>query len=149
MSSLRPRYTIPFSRWLVSYWAQQIASGQSAAGRNLEILVAYLFLTVSGLMVRGRKLGLGGEVDVLVANFAAPGDPVRWFGDYFLVECKDTGVRVSEKEFGHFLTKLNLTKTKQGAIVSREGFSGSRGFGYSKRDPKNSLLRNGGGCAGH
>src|SRR5207245_3380281 len=64
-------------------------------------------------------------------------------GDYVLVECKDQGERVSEKEFGHFLTKLNLTKTKQGAIVSREGFSGSRerlsgsrGSGYSKRDQK-------------
>jgi hypothetical protein len=81
-------------------------------------------------------LGKGGEIDILVANFATPGDPLRWLGDYFLIECKDQGDPVSESQFGHFLTKLNLTKTKQGAIVSREGFSGSAGFSYARRDQK-------------
>jgi hypothetical protein len=105
-------------------------------GKVLERLVAYIVRTVPELRVANRIRGKGGEIDLLVANSALPGKPLRWFADYFLVECKDTNTTVSEKEFGHFLTKLNLTKTTQGAIVSRKGFSGSPSYKYASRDQK-------------
>lgn len=43
---------------------------------------------------------------------------------------------MSEKEFGHFLSKMNFTKTTQGAIVSRKGLSGSPGYRYAARDQR-------------
>lgn len=116
-----------------------ITEGKGEEGLALERLATYLFLTIPGIIVKNRRVGKGGEVDVLVGNLGGPGRPFGWFGDYFLVECKDKAEDpVSESDFGHFLTKLNLTKTKQGAIVSRWGFSGSAGKGraYAKRDQK-------------
>lgn len=103
--------------------AEQISNRDGQHGTVLETLVTYLFKTVSGLTVESRKYTEGGEVDVLVGNHGYPGQPLRWFGDYFLVECKDVDDTIEEKELGHFLTKLNFTKTKQGAIVSLKGLT--------------------------
>ena len=102
----------------------------------LELLVGYLLRSVPGLRVVRRIIGKGGEIDLLVANSDAPGKPLRWFADYFLVECKDVNKAVNEKEFGHFLTKMNLTKSTQGAIVSRKGLSGSPGYKFASRDQR-------------
>ena len=96
--------------------------------------MVHLFQTISGLRVLQRQLVKGGEVDLIVGNFGTVGKPLRWFGDYFFVECKDRQDSVDEKEFGHFLTKMNLTKTTVGAIVSLKGLSGSPGYSWASRD---------------
>jgi hypothetical protein len=133
---MRPLYTIPFNPYFVRYLCGEIRAGHGERGTVLETLTTYLIRTVEGLVVKNRQMGMGGEIDILVGNFASPGEPLRWFGDYFLIECKDTNDVVRERDLGRFLTKLNLTKTKQGAIVSKEGLSGSSGFGYATRDRK-------------
>lgn len=136
MSVLSPAYPVPFNSALVTRLVGKILTGHGKQGRILELLMAYVFRTIPGFRVAMRQLGNAGEIDVLVANSGAPGKPLRWFGDYFLVECKDEDEKVSEKEFGHFLSKMNLTKTKQGAIVSRNGLSGAPRYRYASRDQK-------------
>jgi hypothetical protein len=136
MSTLSPTYVVPFNSSLVSHLVATIQAGHGRQGRNLEMLAAYLFRTVPGFSVAMRQSAIAGEIDVLVANSEAPGKPLRWLGDYFLLECKDRNKTVNEKEFGHFLTKLNLTKTKQGAIISRKGLSGAPEYRYASRDQK-------------
>jgi hypothetical protein len=98
--------------------------------------MSYLIRTVPGLEPARRLIIKGGEIDLLVRNYRPFVEPLRWLEDYFLVECKDQSRRVNEKEFGHFLTKLNLSKTRQGIIVSRLGLTGSGGFAYASRDQK-------------
>ncbi len=136
MSVVGPSYAVPFNEIYVVSQLGQITGGQGQHGAVLENLVAYLIRTVPGLRVARRILGKGGEIDLLVSNSGALGKPLRWFTDYFLVECKDVNQTVGEKEFGHFLTKMNLTKTTQGAIVSRKGLSGSPTYRFASRDQK-------------
>ncbi len=127
---------IPFNRFFVSYLVSQINAGAGTSWQLLEVLAAYLMWTIPGLQVINLGLVTGGQVDVLVRNSAPSGQPLRWIGDYLLVECKDWNERVTEKEFGHFLSKLVLNKAKQGIIISRSGLSGSPHHGFASRDQK-------------
>lgn len=134
MSSLGFHATLSFNRHFVLELASRINSGFGNRGLALELLIAYIMLTVPGLSLMSRVPGKGGEIDVLIRNTLNEGRPLRWFGDFFLIECKDRNERVSEKEFGHFLTKMTLCKTMQGAIVSRNGFTGSQSNIFAARD---------------
>jgi hypothetical protein len=136
MSATSSSYTIPYNRIYVNALTSAIATGAGNQGLLLELVVFYLMRTVPGLEPFHRKLQKGGEIDIRVRNVALTGQPLRWFGDYFLVECKDTDSKVSEKEFGHFLTKLALNKTMQGAIVSKKGLAGAPKFSFASRDQK-------------
>lgn len=114
----------PLNNYLVKYLVGLIRDGNGLNGKRLELLSAYLLGTFDDFRIIWRKIGRGGEYDLLIANSQPPGQPFRWMKDYFLVECKDTTKPVDEKEFGHFLSKLNLTKTNVGIIISRRGLSG-------------------------
>ena len=134
MSKRIPFYTVPFNAIYTAYLIGQIRARQGNRGLLLERLMVHLFRTLPGLRVSQRQQVKGGEVDLIVGNFGTVGQPLRWFGDYFFVECKDQQDSVDEKELGHFLTKMNLTKTTAGAIVSLKGLSGSPSYRWASRD---------------
>lgn len=114
----------PYNRFFVRQQINLIQSGHGMNGQRLELLSYYLFRSFDSFRIVWRKLGRGGEYDLLIDNSQPLGLPFKWMKDYLLVECKDTQKPVSEKEFGHFLTKLNLTRTNVGFIISRKGLSG-------------------------
>ena len=114
----------------------KIIAGQGQRGTLLETLVAYLLRTIPGLEPVNRTVGKGGEIDIRVLNSGRLGQPLKWFEDYFLVECKDTKKPVDEKEVGHFLIKMLLNKTHQGAIVSKSGLTGGGRNSHASRDRK-------------
>jgi hypothetical protein len=136
MSVLRTSINPVFNRAFVLHLANRIAGGNGEQGRILERLAAYVMLTIPGMQVASRLLSHGGEIDILVRNNQSVGLPLKWIGDYFLIECKDTADKVDEKEYGHFLTKLTLCKTKQGAIFSRNGLTGAPQYEFASRDQK-------------
>ena len=136
MSLIDTSYRIPFRINYVNNLLDQIISGGGQQGILLETLVWHLIRTIPSLQPISRTLGKGGEVDIRVRNSGPFGQPLKWMDDYFLVECKDTNDRVSEKEFGHFLTKMLLNKTNQGIIVSRNGLAGRGKYVYASRDQK-------------
>jgi len=132
----------PFNKYFVHQQVSLIDVGQGLNGRRLELLAAYLFGTFDDFRIIWRKIGRGGEYDLLIENQQSLGRPFRWMKDYILVECKDIAKPVSEKEFGHFLSKLNLTKTNLGVIFSRNGLSGrgKRAYADGSRDTAFSQL---------
>lgn len=81
MSTFVPMYAIPFNSAYVSQMVGRIMSGRGARGQVLEHLVAYILRTVPGLRVALRIPGKGGEFDILVANAAPTGKPLRWLSD--------------------------------------------------------------------
>ena len=127
-------YVVPFRRPYVRYLVGQIRAGHGQAGALLQKLALSVIRSVPGFRVAEHFRGKGGEYDILVGNSNPPGEPLRWIDDFFLVECKDTQKRVSEKELGHFLSKLNLTKTRTGIIVSKRGLSGAARKTNATRD---------------
>jgi len=134
MSALGSRYVIPFNRHYISHLITQILAGSGQRGLLLEFLMAYIIFTIPDLVPVTRTHGKGGETDLRIRNSASAGEPLKWFEDYFLIECKDRKDVVSEKEFGHFITKMLLNKTSQAAIVSRMGLSGAPKYAFASRD---------------
>ena len=117
-----------------------IMAGQGANWRLLEVLAVYMMRTILQFSIVPKSLVRGGQVDVLVRNVGSPGRPLRWIGDYFLIECKNLNETVDEKEFGHFLSKMTLNGSKEGAIISNLGLSGSPAQ-YASRDQKQAYFQ--------
>ena len=127
-------YTLPFNKEYINHKIAILDSnGPERTGKNLEYLVAYCFMTVPGFKVGHRALFKIGEVDIMVSNQNPSGQPLKWIDDYILIECKDWNAPVGVPQFGNHLTKLLLSHTKVGIIVSRKGISGRGGRAHAAR----------------
>jgi hypothetical protein len=121
-----PWLQMPFNRLFLREQCKLLTTGPpDPSGKRLELLMVYLFRIIPNLAVEWRSLTRAGEFDIVVANSAPLHEPARWFGDYVLVECKDTNTKVGTKELEAFFTKLTVTKITTGILVSRKGLSGS------------------------
>lgn len=121
------RNTIPidlvFNPHFVLDQISEIEKGADQTGKTLEVLAAYLMMAIPHFEVMHEDRVKGGQLDVLVRNDSPLGEPFRWLGDYFLIECKDLEGTVTQPQFGHFVSKMMLNKAKQGAIISRKGLA--------------------------
>jgi hypothetical protein len=116
---------LPFNFVYLKWKCKLLLGGKpDPSGQSLEMLMIYLFKTIPNLDTSWRELTRSGEFDVVVMNRGPFHEPLRWFGDYVLVECKDMARRVPVRMIEQFYAKLLITKIHTGIIVSRKGLSG-------------------------
>jgi hypothetical protein len=90
-------------------------------GKLLEELAAYLFNSCGDLfeITYSRKLTDTHEIDRVV--FTAPGSFFREWGDFLIVECKNTKQAVNTKVIDVLVSNIRGTKSRAGVLFSMRG----------------------------
>jgi hypothetical protein len=101
-----------------------------AKGDKLELLAAYLFLLIPGLVPRKNvhEDTNAFETDIVISNLSLnPNLTTDLFGRFILVECKNWEKKnVGVQDVGYFLLRMILTHSSFGVIFVRREITGNQ-----------------------
>lgn len=93
-------------------------------GVSLENLIRFLFSSVVGLNLMGKKVKTdSSEIDVVFRILDSNNPLYGMFGQYLIIECKNTQDPVDVVVIRDFVGKLQSLDVHGGIIVSREGIT--------------------------